>query len=276
VSEKKPIQDIDSPRTRATLAADLRALGLEPGMTVLVHSSLSAIGYVVGAAVAVVQALMDVLTPDGTLVMPTHTSENSEPSYWRHPPVPEAWWPIIRETMPAFDPAITPTRQMGRIVETFRAWPGVQRSNHPALSFAAWGRLAAFVTADHGLEYSLGEQSPLARVYDLDGFVLLLGVGHANNTSLHLGEFRAGSSPDELQGAALLEDGQRVWKTYRDTAWDDDPFPEIGAAFDATGQTRIGHIGSAESRLFRQRAAVNFAQQWLAARAASMGSAASG
>jgi aminoglycoside 3-N-acetyltransferase len=81
VSEQKAIQDVDSPRTRATLAADLRALGLEPGMTVLVHSSLSAIGYVVGAAVDVVQALMDVVTPEGTLVMPTHTSENSEPSY---------------------------------------------------------------------------------------------------------------------------------------------------------------------------------------------------
>jgi aminoglycoside 3-N-acetyltransferase len=269
VSEQKAIQDVDSPRTRATLAADLRALGLEPGMTVLVHSSLSAIGYVVGAAVDVVQALMDVVTPEGTLVMPTHTSENSEPSYWRHPPVPEAWWPIIRETMPAFEPAITPTRQMGRIVETFRTWPGVRRSNHPALSFAAWGRHAAFVTADHALEYSLGDQSPLARVYDLDGWVLLLGVGHANNTSLHLGEYRAGTSGDELQGAALLEDGRRVWKSYHDTAWNDDPFPEIGAAFDATGQTRIGKIGSAESRLFRQRAAVDFAQQWLAARAAA-------
>jgi aminoglycoside 3-N-acetyltransferase len=67
----------------------------------------------------------------------------------------------------------------------------------------------------------------------------------------------------------MLEDGRRVWKTYRDTAWNDDPFPEIGAAFDATGQTRIGKIGSAESRLFRQRAAVDFARQWLAARAAA-------
>jgi len=266
MSDKKSIQDVDSPRTRATLAADLRALGLAPGMIVLVHSSLSAIGYVVGASVAVVQALLDVLTADGTLVMPTHTSENSEPSYWQHPPVPEAWWPIIRESLPAFDPAITPTRQMGRIVETFRTWPGVCRSDHPALSFAAWGRHAAFVTADHALEYSLGEQSPLARVYDLDGFVLLLGIGHGNNTSLHLGEYRACTSGDELQGAALLEDGRRVWKTYRDTDWNDDPFPAIGVAFDATGQTRTGKIGSAESRLFRQRAVVDFAQQWLAAR----------
>ena len=94
-----------APSTVTSLAADLSAAGLEAGAVVLVHSSLSQIGWVAGGPVAVVQALMQVLTPKGTLMMPTHTSDNSDPANWANPPVPESWWPIIRAEMPAFDPA---------------------------------------------------------------------------------------------------------------------------------------------------------------------------
>src|ERR671910_927374 len=125
------------PRTRLSLAADLRQLGLEPGALVIVHSSLSSLGWVCGGSEAVVLALMDVLTESGTLVVPT--------------------------------------LGMGRIPETFRSWPEALRSSHPAFSFAAWGRHASLVTGDHSLDYSLGEDSPLARIYELDGQVLLLG-----------------------------------------------------------------------------------------------------
>ena len=189
--ELETIQSIPAPRTRETLGADLRTLGLHAGAAVIVHSSLSSIGWVSGGSVAVVQALLDVLTPAGTLVMPTHTGDLSDPSFWRDPPVPETWWPIIRDTMPTFEPEVTPTRGMGRIVETFRTWSGTLRSSHPLVSFAAWGQHAVFITARHGLDDSLGEQSPLARIYDRDGYVLLLGVGYSNNTSFHLGEYRA-------------------------------------------------------------------------------------
>jgi aminoglycoside 3-N-acetyltransferase len=263
MSEQSLIQETPTPRTRESLARDLRALGVEAGMTLEVHSSLSKLGWVSGGPVAVVQALMDVVTEEGTLVMPTHSPNYTDPAKWRNPPVPESWWPILYEQMPAFDPHITPSSFMGQVVETFRTCPGVLRSSHPALSFAAWGRYAQSITANHSLDHGLGEQSPLAHLYDLNGSVLLLGVSYESCTSLHLAEYRAPHSKEMAEGAPILEHDRRVWKTYQEIELDSDPFPEIGAAFEETGLVKTGPVGSAQCKLLPQRPAVDFATAWL-------------
>ena len=72
---------------------------------------------------------------------------------------------------------------------------------------------------NHALEDGLGERSPLARIYDLDGQVLLLGVPYGNNTSFHLGEYRAPGGRLIVQGAPIMENGQRVWKTFTTLDW---------------------------------------------------------
>jgi aminoglycoside 3-N-acetyltransferase len=92
MSESKVILNTPLPRTRQSLAKDLLDAGLTSGMNVIVHSSLSSLGWVCGGAVAVVQALMDVITPAGTLVMPTHSGDLSDPSMWQAPAVPADWW----------------------------------------------------------------------------------------------------------------------------------------------------------------------------------------
>src|SRR5690606_22881796 len=135
------------PATIQSLREDLERLGLKPRMVVLVHSSLSKLGWVSGGAVAVILALELAIGRAGTPVTPAHAAHLSEPSHWVNPPVPEAWWQTIRDTMPAFDPDLTPTRMMGAIAETFRRGRGVLRSDHPQSSFTARGPRAEYITS---------------------------------------------------------------------------------------------------------------------------------
>lgn len=263
MSEADTIARVEMPATRESLADDLRRLGVRPGMVLLVHSSLSALGWVVGGPVTVIQALQDVLTPQGTLVMPAHSGDYSDPADWENPPVPPAWIRTIREAMPLYDPARASTRGMGRIAELFRTWPDVERSAHPQTSFAAWGRHATAVVANHAPTHSLGETSPLARIYELDGHILLLGVGHANNTSFHLAEYRAPRPTFNAQSFPWLENGRRVWATFDDIDLNEDPFPQLGADLEAQDSVVVGKVAAAECRLMAQPTAVDFATDWI-------------
>jgi aminoglycoside 3-N-acetyltransferase len=253
------------PATVDSLARDLAALGLAPGGVAIVHSSLKSLGYVVGGPVAVIAALERVLGPGGTLVMPTFSGQLTDPETWMAPPVPREWWPIIRANEPAFDPAATPTRMMGAIPELFRALPGARRGDHPHVSFAARGADATAIAVAHTLGNSLGETSPLARLYERDAQVLLLGVGHANNSSIHLAEYRtaAPTRRRERKGGPILKDGKRVWAVYDDIAFDTADFAALGDAFAATGAERAGRVGQAAARLMRQRDLVDFAVRWM-------------
>jgi aminoglycoside 3-N-acetyltransferase len=254
-----------APYTVQSLGSDLRALGLESADTVIVHSSASSLGFVAGGTQAVVQALLDVLGPSGTLVVPTHTPDNSDPADWRNPPVPESWWPAIRSQAPGFDRSRTPSRWMGVIAEAVRTWPGALRSDHPQVSFAAVGRHAASVTRSHRLDDALGEHSPLGAVYRLNGKVLLLGCGHDSNTSLHLAEWRQKSAPRGVKGASVRrDDGSSEWVSWTDVVDNTDDFEQIGAAFEVGVGLSVGQVGDAEARLMPQRALVDFAADWMA------------
>jgi aminoglycoside 3-N-acetyltransferase len=255
----------DEPVTGSRLVRDLRALGLAPGMCVLVHCSLSRVGLVIGGTRTLIEALLEVLGPTGTLMMPTHSGDLSEPSRWRDPPVPADWVDRVREEIPVWDPERTPTRGMGALAEHFRRWPGVARSNHPQVSFAALGPDAARLLAGHVPGDALGETSPIGALHALDGRVLLIGVDHARNTSLHLAEYRARwpGRAWHTEGAPMQVDGERRWVRFYELVLQDDDFRELGAAWESATGLTPGRVGHATGRLLRQRPLVDWAVAWM-------------
>ncbi len=268
--------NVDIPMsTRELLTREFTLLGVRAGDVLLVHSSMRSIGWVCGGATAVVQALLDAVGPYGTIVVPAQTPDNRDPSRWSHRTVPPQWWDTIREHLPAFEPALTPSDGMGAVAERVRTWPGSARSGHPLTSFAAIGRHAAELMADHRLDSLLGDGSPLAALERAGAKVLLLGVGYEKCTAFHLAESRLpGLRVVQLTAVVRTENG-REWVRYETAGLDDHDFGALGADYEAE-HDKAEHdkdaylcramVGAATSRLFPVREAVRFAENWLAPR----------
>ena len=253
------------PLTPQSLLTNLRACSVQRGHTLIVHGSLSQIGFVIGGAETVVRALLAAVGDEGTLVVPTQTWKNLDPTRGVHGDIPEAWYPALREHWPAYDAALTPSLNMGVLAETIRLWPGARRSAHPARSFAALGANADKITAEHPLESPTGEGSPLAKLYDLGAHVLLLGVGHDKNTSLHLAEARADYANKSVitESSAMFVNGERRWVSYEVLEPISDDFVTIGAAFEEVNHLEPCYVGQAETKLIAQRALVDFAAVYM-------------
>lgn len=263
MNERNIIMETKRPNTVKTLYEDFLNIGVNSSDILLVHSSMSSMGWICGGAQAVITALKEAVGSDGTIVMPAHSGDWSDPSRWENPPVPKEWIEIIYDNMPAFDPKVTPTRGMGRIAELFRTVPTTMRSNHPQLSFSANGKEAAYITQNHQLTPQLGIESPLGKMYKLKTKVLLLGVGYDSCTSFHLAETLINEMPKERLGAAILENGERCWKWFEDFAYDIEGFELIGKEFEEKCSVQVGKVGNADCRLFDMKEAVDFARDWL-------------
>ncbi|MGP1428244.1 MAG: aminoglycoside N(3)-acetyltransferase [Treponema sp.] len=247
------------------IARGLTDIGLKQGDVVIVHTSLKSIGYVCGGAQAVIEALIETVTSEGTIVMPTQSWKNLDPETGVHWDAEKSDWDKIRGNWPAYDKHLTPTNTMGAVAEMFRQWPGSIRTDHPARSVCAWGKHAKYIAAEHTLSNIFGEGSPIAKLYELDANVLLLGVGYDKNTSIHLADVRAKypGKHDCIEHSAILENGKRVWKAYKTLFVDGEDFEKIGNAFDKTNLATIGKVCNADARLMSQRDIVDFSVSWI-------------
>jgi len=224
------------------LVRQLLDLGVEPGGVLVVHTSFSRVRPVEHGPLGLIAALLDSLGPQGTLVMPSMTDDDDHP----------------------FDPASTPCMGMGVVADTFWRMPHVLRSDSPH-AFAAIGPQAARVTAPHPVDRPHGLDSPVGRVYELDGQVLLLGVDHDANTTIHLAESLAGVRYRRAKYATVLMNGEPIRVNYREIDHCCQNFALVESWLDARGLQRRGKVGHAEARLARSRDIVEVASERLRA-----------
>jgi aminoglycoside 3-N-acetyltransferase IV len=227
--------------SRAELIGQLRALGVTEGGVLLVHTSFRAVRPVEGGVPGLIVALRGALGADGTLVMPSATGNDDEP----------------------FDPAATPTdSSLGAVADAFWRLPGVLRSNHFA-AFAAAGPDAEAIIADPIRFPPHVPESPVGRVHDLDGQVLLLGVGHDANTTLHLAELLAGIPYRVPKYCTVLQNGRPVRIDYGENDHCCERFALADDWLGAEGVQTEGRVGHAHARLVRARDIVRIAVERL-------------
>jgi aminoglycoside 3-N-acetyltransferase len=273
-----------APVGRAQLASDLRALGVKPGIVLMVHARVSALGWVVGGTGTVVHALLDAIGPDGTVM--AYAGWEDDPygmANW-----PEAWQLAYEAHLPPFDPLTAEAvHANGRLPERIRTWPRAERSRQPEAGIVALGRQAAWIVAEHPLDDAYGAGSPLAKLVEADGQVLALGAPLSTLTLLHHAE--ATAQVDGKRRVSyrmpLLVDGRTIWREFQDidTAEgafpyelvadeiaatpgigpDQDPFEAIARQALAAGIGTEGRVGGATSALFPARALHRFAKAWL-------------
>jgi aminoglycoside N3'-acetyltransferase len=214
----------------------LRALGVERGGVLVVHTSFSKVAPVEGGPRGLIEALRDALGPHGTLVLPSMTDDDEDP----------------------FDPKKTPCFGMGVVADTFWRMEGVLRCDSPH-SFAAIGPKALAITAPQPVDVPHGVDSPVGRVHELDGQVLLVGVGHDADTTVHLAENMAGVRYRRPCQATIFVDGQPTRVEYGETDHCCENFALMDGWLEALGKQRRGQVGRAEARLARSRDVVEVA-----------------
>jgi aminoglycoside 3-N-acetyltransferase len=263
MSELEIIKITKEPITKESLNIIFSSIGLNTSDIVLVHSSMSALGWVCGGLQTIVDALIDFVGNEGTIIMPAHSGDWSDPKEWENPPVPSDWIDVIRNTMPPFDPLKTPTRGIGRLPEYFRTYPRVDRSNHPNTSFSGYGLHSKEILDNHPLSPQFGIDSPLGKLYKLNAKVLLLGSGFDSNTSFHLCETMDASRKLKKYGSPIIENGNRVWKWFDDYDYDSEDFERIGHEFIATGNVNTLKLNNGTAHLFLIKNAVDFGVRWM-------------
>ena len=222
--------------TAADVAEGLTKLGVCAGDHLMVHSSLSSLGYVEGGAPTVVEALLEVLGPKGTLMVPTFTHSATE----------------------YFDPLESPSLN-GAITEAARQRPEARRSLHPTHAATAIGPDAAELVADDLGHGALGKGCALDRLAKKGGRILLLGVTHTCNSIIHVGEDYAGD-PDRTKRWSP-ENPKRVILKHPDRGEEEVlltsmmgstvAFGRMEGELRARGQLVEGRIGEATCQLMK-------------------------
>ena len=243
------IDQTPSPISKNDLIRDLKALGLSSKDHVIIHVSMSKIGWIIGGEVTLLQTLQSFFD-EGTIVMVTQTGDLSDPRNWENPPVPSSWTNKIIENMPTYDKYVTPPNRLGRLPRLFYNAKDVYRSDHPMDSFAAWGKRAEEVTSFCDYHCAFGDKSPIQYMIDHDFKMLMIGTSYDTATVLHYAETKV-KHPPRMKQLLFINDehGQRHVLEVEDIDYDTIYFNEIGQDYEKYHHIQKGFMGQAETKV---------------------------
>lgn len=237
-------------------------LGLSRGDVVIVHSSLSSLGYVVAGPEAIFNALKSTIGEEGTMVVPSQTVEISDPSSWNYPPVPIEWFDIIRENIKPYDKNTSFSKSMGQFSNYLGQLPISYRSDHPMYSFTAVGKNANEIVKINTFDFPFGQNSPLSRLYDLNAKILMIGTDFETNTSLHLAEHYV-EREVIYERSKIEQDGVEKWCDFKNIDLDIyDDYLEIQDQFFEKYPPKMGSVNDCKIYCFNMVDCVNFAKKY--------------
>ncbi len=237
----------------------LSNIGVQRGMLLLVDADCEALGYISGGEQTLIDALMETVEYDGTIVMPAFTLDNLDPACHGSAKISRENWDLIRNSARPFNRKLTPPGTKDALVHQFLRNEGVIRSYHPLYSFAAWGKYAKVICDKHPLHFGLSKDSPLGKCSELNGFVFLAGCSYDQCTMFQLARYSGDHLPIKILSAPIEQNTSMIWKDMLDLELDHRGFDVIGEVMEERKIVKNMYINAARCRFFSAREAVNIA-----------------
>lgn len=245
--------------TKEDIMIQLQHLGIQRGMLLLLEVDSSDMGYICGGMQTFLEAVMECVGYEGTIVMPTFTPDNLDPASHDANHISRDNWEVVRKHAQPFNRKLSPPHTKEAMVHQFLRNEGVIRSYHPIYSFAAWGKYAKIICDKHPLHFGLSKESPLGKLFELNGYVLLAGCSYVNCQAFHFARYSGEQLPIRILSAPLEHNNRTIWKEMLDLHLNTDGFDAIGEVMEERKIVKASYINAARCRFFSMREAIHIA-----------------
>lgn len=249
--------------TKEDIKYSLTSLGVKKGMLLFVQSSLRPLGWINGGAQTIIEALMECVGYEGTIIMPAFTKLISDPASLKVGTVPRESWEKIRNTALPFSKKLTIPQNMGEVAVQFMRNEAVLRSSHPTYSFLAWGKYAKLIVEKHALHFGLSKESPLGKIVELNGYVVMLGMNYDKCEMLHLAQYSAAKCPIKISTYPIEKNGSTNWIKMADLDLNTYGYRIVGEVMEERKIVSEMRVGDTYCRMFSAREAVNITTAYL-------------
>lgn len=245
--------------TKEDITQQLQNIGVQRGMLLLVDACSEKMGYISGGIQTFIDALMEAVGYEGTIVMPSFTPQFIDPACTGSKKIDRENWELLRDTALPFHKKLSPPETTDAMVHQFMRNEGVVRSYHPIYSFVAWGKYAKIICDKHPLHFGLSKESPLGKLSELNGFVLLAGCSFKACTIFQLARYSGEQLPIKIMTSPIEQNNQMIWKDMLDLEMDTSGFEVIGEVMEERKIVKNMYINTSRCRFFSAREAVNIA-----------------